>query len=102
MARVFATARVSTAVQTTHNQHAEIAGAGFDVKPSHVISETISGSVAAGERPGFAKLLDKPEAGDVLMVTKLSVSRRLLLEASVRSNAKALFWLRPEELACAA
>ena len=30
-----------------------------------------SGSVAAGERPGFMRLLDRMENGDVLIVTKL-------------------------------
>jgi len=51
------------------NQHDEIAGAVFHVKPSRVISESISGGVLAGERTGLAKLLDKLEAGDVLVVT---------------------------------
>src|SRR5205085_8231172 len=36
-----------------------------------VIEEIVSGSVAATERPGFCRLLDKMEAGDVLVVTKL-------------------------------
>jgi putative DNA-invertase from lambdoid prophage Rac len=31
----------------------------------------VSGSVAARQRPGFDKLLDKMEAGDTLVVTKL-------------------------------
>jgi len=34
-------------------------------------SAHISGSVAASERPGFSKLLDRIENGDVLIVTKL-------------------------------
>lgn len=71
MTRVFAYCRVSTAEQTTDNQIQEIAAAGFDVKPQRAIVETISGSVAASERKGFKKLLDKLEAGDVLVVTKL-------------------------------
>ena len=71
MTRVFAYCRVSTAEQTTDNQVQEIAAAGFDVKPQRAITETISGSVAASERKGFKKLLDKLEAGDVLVVTKL-------------------------------
>lgn len=71
MTRVFAYCRVSTAEQTTDNQIQEIATAGFEVKPQRAISETISGSVAASERKGFKKLLDKLEAGDVLVVTKL-------------------------------
>ncbi len=71
MTRIFAYCRVSTAEQTTDNQIQEIAAAGFEVKPQRAITETISGSVAASERKGFKKLLDKLEAGDVLVVTKL-------------------------------
>lgn len=71
MPRVFAYCRVSTCTQTTDNQIQEITAAGFDVLPSRTIKETISGSMAASERPGFRKLLDKLEAGDVLIVTKL-------------------------------
>lgn len=71
MSRLFAYCRVSTADQTTENQVQEIAAAGFTVAPQRIVTETISGSVAASERKGFAKLLDKLEAGDVLVVTKL-------------------------------
>ncbi|QIL79328.1 recombinase family protein [Diaphorobacter sp. HDW4A] len=71
MTRVFAYCRVSTAGQTTDNQVQEIAAAGFQVQPTRVVAETISGSIAANERPGFRKLMDKLEAGDVLVVTKL-------------------------------
>ncbi len=71
MSRVFAYLRVSTADQTTENQLREIEGAGFVVSRQRAIAETISGSVAAVERPAFAKLLDRLEEGDVLLVTKL-------------------------------
>lgn len=71
MSRVFAYCRVSTSDQTTDNQVAEIRGAGFEVEDHRVMRETISGSVTASERPQFAKLLDRLEAGDVLLVTKL-------------------------------
>lgn len=71
MARTFAYCRVSTADQTTDNQVREIEGAGFNVEPKRVVAETVSGSVAALERKGFAKLVDRLEAGDVLIVTKL-------------------------------
>ena len=71
MSRVFAYCRVSTADQATSNQAQEIASAGFDVKPSRTITETVSGSVAASERKEFSKLLERLEAGDVLIVTKL-------------------------------
>jgi len=71
MARTFAYCRVSTADQTTDNQVAEICAAGFNVEPKRIVAETVSGSVPAMERKGFAKLLDRLEAGDVLIVTKL-------------------------------
>lgn len=71
MSRVFAYLRVSTADQTTENQLREIEAAGFTVAHQRAVSETISGSVAASERPAFSKLLDRLEDGDVLLVTKL-------------------------------
>jgi putative DNA-invertase from lambdoid prophage Rac len=71
MARTFAYCRVSTADQTTDNQLLEIAAAGFDVDPKRTVTETVSGSVAAMERAGFARLVDRLEAGDVLIVTKM-------------------------------
>ncbi len=71
MSRTFAYCRVSTHDQTTENQVQEIRTAGFDVKPSRIVTETVSGSVAAKERAGFAALLGKLESGDVLIVTKL-------------------------------
>jgi putative DNA-invertase from lambdoid prophage Rac len=88
MSRVFAYCRVSTTDQHATNQHAEITSAGFDVHPSRVISETISGSVAARERPGFAKLLNKLETGDVLIVTKLDRLGRNAMD--VRATVEAL------------
>lgn len=71
MSRVFAYCRVSTADQTTQNQHLEIQSAGFNIEPHRVVEESISGSVSAKERPGFNKLLERMEHGDVLVVTKL-------------------------------
>ena len=71
MSRVFAYCRVSTADQTTDNQVQEIAAAGFTVQEGRVIAETVSGSVPAMERTGFLALLNKLEAADVLIVTKL-------------------------------
>lgn len=71
MARLFAYLRVSTTDQTTDNQLGEIEAAGFKVEPRRVVAETVSGSTAAMERKGFAKLVDRLEAGDVLVVTKL-------------------------------
>ena len=71
MVRTFAYCRVSTVDQTTANQVQEIAGAGFNVDPRRVVTEAVSGSLAALLRPAFAKLMDRLEEGDVLIVTKL-------------------------------
>lgn len=71
MPRTFAYVRVSTTGQTTDNQLQEIESAGFKVEPRRVVTETISGNVATGQRRGFTRLLDKLEADDVLVVTKL-------------------------------
>ncbi|EAZ4483640.1 recombinase family protein [Salmonella enterica] len=71
MSRVFAYCRVSTLEQTTENQRREIEAAGFTVRPQRIIEEHISGSIAASERPGLIRLLDRMENGDVLIVTKL-------------------------------
>ncbi len=84
MSRVFAYCRVSTADQTTENQRREIEAAGFAIDKRRVIEEAISGSVAASERPGFAKLLDRLEPGDVLVVTKLDRLGRNAMDVMAR------------------
>lgn len=71
MSRTFLYCRVSTSNQFTENQVQDVKNAGFDVQASRVIEETISGSVPVSERPGFQKLLERMESGDVLIVTKL-------------------------------
>lgn len=71
MSRTFLYARVSTADQTTDNQLREVEAAGFKVEPKRLIAETVSGSTPAMQRPGFARLVDRLETGDVLIVTKL-------------------------------
>lgn len=88
MSRVFAYARVSTSDQFTNNQVAEITAAGFEVQPGRMITETISGSVAAIQRPGFQKLLEKLEPDDILIVTKLDRLGRNAMD--VRSTVEAL------------
>lgn len=88
MARVFAYCRVSTSDQTTENQLIEVEAAGFHVAPNRMITETISGSVPASERPGFAGLLNKLEDGDVLVVTKLDRLGRNAMD--VRATVEAL------------
>lgn len=94
MSRTFAYCRVSTADQTTDNQRQEIAAAGFGVEPARVISETISGSVAASERPGFAKLLDRMEAGNILVVTKLDRLGRNAMDVRATVDALGLRGIR--------
>ena len=69
MARTFAYLRVSTPEQTTENQVQEITASGFRVEPHRIVTETISGSVAISQRPEFARLADRLEPGDVLVVT---------------------------------
>lgn len=71
MSRIFAYCRVSTGDQTTDNQVREIEAAGFRIEPKRAVTETVSGSTPAMEREGFARLLDRLEEGDVLIVTKL-------------------------------
>lgn len=71
LARTFAYVRVSTVGQTAENQVQEITAAGFAIEPHRIIAETVSGSVAAPARKGFARLLDRLEKGDVLVVTKM-------------------------------
>ena len=65
MARMFAYCRVSTPDQTVDNQIREIGAAGFAVDPKRVVTETVSGSVAAEQRKGFARLLDRLEDGGI-------------------------------------
>jgi len=69
--RVFAYARVSTNGQTVAGQLQEIAAAGFQPPDYRVVSEIISGSVPAMQRPEFARLVDRLEPGDILVVSKL-------------------------------
>ena len=88
MTRAFSYCRVSTADQTTDNQVREIEAAGFAVEPHRVVTETVSGSVAAMERKGFRKLTERLEKGDVLIVTKLDRLGRNAMD--VRSTIEAL------------
>ncbi len=89
MSRTFAYARVSTTDQTAANQLREIEAAGFTVDKRRVVTESISGSVSSNERPGFSKLLDKMEEGDVLIVTKLDRLGRNAMDVRVTVEALA-------------
>lgn len=88
MSRSFIYARVSTTDQNTENQICEIEAAGFAVNKRRIVAESISGSVAASERPQFARLLDRLEPGDVLIVTKLDRLGRNAMD--VRSTVERL------------
>ena len=88
MARTFAYCRVSTADQTTDNQVREVEAAGFKIDTRRIVAETVSGSVAAMERKGFAKLVDRLEADDILIVTKLDRLGRNAMD--VRSTVDGL------------
>ncbi|EPF0049457.1 recombinase family protein [Enterobacter hormaechei] len=70
--RAFIYCRVSTREQDTQNQVLAIERAGYKVPESRVISEDISGSVQAMQRPKFRAMVEhKLEAGDQLVVLKL-------------------------------
>lgn len=88
MSRTFLYARVSTAEQTTDNQLHEVVAAGFAVQSQRIIAETVSGSTSASARPGFVKLLERMECGDVLLVTKLDRLGRNSMD--VRSTVELL------------
>lgn len=88
MSRVFAYCRVSTSDQTTDNQAQEIKAAGFNIEPKRTVSECVSGSVQAMLRPEFKLLMQKLEAGDVLVVTKLDRLGRNAMD--VRATVEAL------------
>lgn len=88
MGRVFAYCRVSSHEQQTDNQVHEIETAGFAIDPKRIVTETVSGSVPAMCRPAFAKLVDRLEADDVLIVTKLDRCGRNAMD--VRSTVERL------------
>ena len=82
MPRTFAYVRVSTAGQTTENQIQEIASTGFQVEPHRIVTETVSGSTAMTQRPGFIKLMVRLEKGDVLGVMRLDRLGRDAMDVS--------------------
>lgn len=70
--RVFGYGRVSTIDQTATNQLQELQQQlGFEIEPQRWFAETVSGGVPSSERKGFNKLLERLEAGDLLVVSKL-------------------------------
>lgn len=67
---IFGYGRVSTKEQTTENQRHEILAAGYAVEYWYA-DESVSGKVAALQRPQFAKMLGQIRDGEILVVTKL-------------------------------
>jgi len=88
MPRVFAYCRVSSPEQSIDNQRMVILAAGFAVEDRRFVSESISGSVPAVSRPGFVRLMDRLEEGDVLVVTALDRLGRNAMD--VRSTVEQL------------
>ncbi|MBV8469332.1 MAG: recombinase family protein [Burkholderiaceae bacterium] len=88
MSRVFAYCRVSTTDQTPENQVQQIAAAGFNIDRRRIVTEAVSGSVAASERLGWRQLLNKLEPGDVVVVTKIDRLGRNAMD--VRATVEAL------------
>jgi putative DNA-invertase from lambdoid prophage Rac len=86
MARTFAYCRVSTLGQTVENQIREIEAGGFAVEKRRLVAETVSGSSAIEQRPGFKKLLDRLERDDVLVVTKLDRLGRNSIDVQTTVN----------------
>lgn len=99
MSRIFAYCRVSTDNQTTDNQVREIREAGFAIEERRTVCEVVSGSQAASSRPGFSRLVDKLEAGDVLVVTKLDRLGRSALDVRQTVEKLAGFGVRVHCLA---
>lgn len=99
MPRTFAYVRVSTTGQTTENQVQEIEAAGFHVEPRRIVTETVSGSTPIAQRREFSKLMDRLEAGDVLIVTKLDRLGRDAIDVSSTVMALAEMGVRVHCLA---
>jgi putative DNA-invertase from lambdoid prophage Rac len=99
MARTFAYARVSTIEQSVENQVREIEAAGFHIEKRRLITETVSGSSAIEQRPGFTRLLDRLERDDVLVVTKLDRLGRNSIDVQTTVNKLAEIGVRVHCLA---
>lgn len=77
----FAYLRVSTKDQTTEQQLGQIQDAGHQVEKDRVyVEQGVSGKVPALQREQFAKLNERMDAGDTLVVTKLDRLGRDMLD----------------------
>ena len=82
MPRTFAYLRVSSAGQDHENQFERSKLPASPVAPRRVVSETVSGSSAIEQRPGFLKLIEELEPDDVLIVTKMDRLGRNAIDAA--------------------
>lgn len=80
------------------NQIQEVEAAIFRVEPRRIVTETVSGSTAIAQRRGFSRLMDKLEAGDVLIVTKLDRLGRDAIDVSTTVNTLAEMGVRVKPL----
>lgn len=71
MTTVIGYVRVSTSDQNVENQKKQIADAGYSVT-RWFSDEAVSGAIKAGERPGFAELLNYVREGDTLIVIAIN------------------------------
>lgn len=77
----FAYLRVSTKDQTTEQQLGQILGTGYQVEKDRVyVEQGVSGKVPALQREQFARLNERMDAGDTLVVTKLDRLGRDMLD----------------------
>jgi putative DNA-invertase from lambdoid prophage Rac len=85
MSRIFAYCRASTEERTAENEVGEIA-AGLPLIASALVEETTSGASVVGQRHKFGAPLDRLEATDVLIVTKLDRLGRDAIEVVLTVN----------------
>ena len=97
--RVFGYGRVSTADQTTDNQRQELETMGHTIPAQRWFSDTISGKVPASERPEFSRMLERMEAGDMLVVSKLDRLGRDMIDVMQTLRALTAQGIRVKVLA---
>jgi len=97
--RVFGYGRVSTADQTTDNQRQELETMGHNIQAQRWFSDTISGKVPASERPEFSRMLERMEAGDMLVVSKLDRLGRDMIDVMQTLRALTAQGIRVKVLA---
>jgi DNA invertase Pin-like site-specific DNA recombinase len=70
--KTFGYGRVSTGQQTAENQRLELQKAGYAIDDDYwYADESVSGNVAASQRPAFKRMLAQIRKGETLVVAKL-------------------------------